>query len=198
MIKVAFFLLIGLLIKTQVQAQAKIEGLGRFKINKTSVALLDTLETEGFKRTIIHTRSEQRATELARHKTIAEVKPVTYASNPRVRISTCKDVKVFFIPFIEIDGFRVNDVYLVFYCNILAGIQADRSVKLVSVFESEYGKAPLVVEHKEHFCINPSAAVKKNYTHRAYTQRWRNNTILCVSSLGEPGIMIVPGVCSIM
>lgn len=169
--------------------QNKIEGIGKFKLKKTTIKYIDTLCIEkNFERQPIRTIREYFN---SKHKInlIVEVFPdtvkfeVSPLSIPNSHF--CKVTRVFFIPRITISGIEVSGTFLTFYNDTLVEILSDYSNEVVDAFELKYGKPEIDKKEKEENCIDKETGTTKSTISTTYYQRWNNNDIKCSAILED-------------
>lgn len=166
--------------------QAKIEGVGKFKLKKTTTAFLDTLAKEqDFDKTTIRNYDEYFKLRYKKDK-VAEVFPDTvksYNSPPYARL--CGDVRVFYLPKIKISDIDIAEMYLTFYKDTLVSIQVDYAREIVEALELKYGKPELDTKEKEVTCTLKLTGSDIKYTETMYYQKWENGDIKCTAAIGD-------------
>lgn len=167
-------------------AQNKIEGIGKFKLKKTTTAFLDTLAKEqDFDRTTMRNYSEYFKLRYKKGK-IAEVFPDTvksYDSPPYAHL--CKDVRVFYLPKIKISDIDITEMYLTFYKDTLIDIHVDYKKEIVDALELKYGKPELDTKEKQVTCTLKLTGTDIKYTETMYYQKWENGNIKCTAAIGD-------------
>jgi hypothetical protein len=133
--------------------QDKIEGIGKFKLKKTTTAYLDTLVKEkDFDRETIHSFEEYFSLRSRTNK-LAEIFPDTVKTyNSPSYSHYCADARVFYIPKIEIAGIVLTDTYLTFYKDTLVDINTDYSSQITEAFGLKYGEPQIETKDKEVKC----------------------------------------------
>lgn len=181
---VTFFLLTSLSAITF--AQDKIEGIGKFKLKKTTTAYLDTLAKEkDFDRETIRTWEDYFKLRYKKEK-LAEVFPDTVkAYNSPSYAHSCKDTRVFYIPKMEISGIELTDTYLTFYKDTLVNINTDYKMEITEAFELKYGKSELEKKEKEVECTLKLTGGTITYTETMFYQYWTNGSIKCTAAIGD-------------
>ncbi|MBS1775900.1 MAG: hypothetical protein JSS64_06415 [Bacteroidetes bacterium] len=166
--------------------QDKIEGIGKFKLKKTTIAYLDTLVKEkDFDREVIKSYDDYFKIMYKKDK-LAELFPdtvKTYNSPPYTHY--CKDTRVFYIPKMTISDIEVKDTYLTFYKDTLVNINTDYSSEIVEAFELKYGKAELEKKEKEVKCTLKLTGSTISYTETMFYQYWDNGNIKCTAAIGD-------------
>lgn len=175
-----------LLLSFSALGQNKIEGIGKFKLKKTTTALLDTLAKEqDFDRITIKSFEEYFGLRYKKNK-IAEVFSDTvksYNSPPYSHL--CKNVRVFYLPKIKISDIDISEMYLTFYDDTLIDIHVDYNKDVVEALELKYGAPVLDTKEKEVSCtVNLTGATVK-YTETMYYQKWENGNIKCTAAIGD-------------
>ncbi|MGC4023044.1 MAG: hypothetical protein QM734_14415 [Cyclobacteriaceae bacterium] len=160
-------ILILSLISIQSFAQLKIDGLDKFKINKTTVGFIDSLAKDNNLK-IVKSYSSHRlyiATQGQMDDMIIEISYDTINEQSNDPYShSCKYSRVFFLPRAQILGAEVEGLYLIFYRNRLIKMIVHDRNKLVGGLIAKYGE--------------PS--VKSKYTESNYYYKWANGDIICV------------------
>ena len=180
------FFISFLLLSIRSFGQNKIEGIGKFKIKKTSVAYLDTLAKEQeLDRETISTFDDYFKMRYKTNK-LAEVFPDTvdtYKSPSYAHY--CKDARVFYIPKMKISEIELKDTYLTFYKDTLIQINTDYSSEVTEAFELKYGKAEIEKKEKEVKCTLKMTGTDVTYTETMYYQYWENGSIKCIAAIGD-------------
>lgn len=162
------FLFLLLFFSTALFGQNKIEGIGQFKLKKTSIAFLDSLAKEKY------------------FDKFVEISPDTadkYNSSPYAHL--CKDARVFYIPEIKISEIKMKEMYLTFYKDTLISINTDWSEEIVEALELKYGSGELKKKDKEVKCTLNSTGETVTYTETMFYQYWENGNIKCTAALGD-------------
>lgn len=157
---------------------SKIEGIGNFKISKTTTLIISELEKELNTNTIkVHSVLEIFDLE-KKSNAIAEILPDTIDeySSP-IKASFCPDVKVFYINKYKISEITCKDVYLTFYKGLLTEFQCDVSDELSEAMVIKYGKPTKEKKEKYIDCFyNYSGNVVKHKEITVY-EKWNNVNI---------------------
>lgn len=166
--------------------QDKIEGIGKFKLKKTTIAFLDTIVKEKkFDREVIKSYDEYFKIMYKKDK-LAELFPDTvkiYNSPPYTHY--CQDTRVFYIPKMIISDIEIKDTYLTFYKDTLVNINTDYSSEIVEAFELKYGKAEIEKKEKEVKCTLKLTGSTISYTETMFYQYWSNDNIKCTAAIGD-------------
>jgi hypothetical protein len=166
--------------------QNRIEGIGKFKLKKTSVTYLDTLAKEqGLDREKINTFKEYYNLRRETNK-LAEifVDTVERYNSPSYS-HYCKDARVFYIPKMKISEIELSNTYLTFYKDTLVEINTDYEREITEAFELKYGKAEIEKKEKEIKCTLKLSGAEISYTEIMYYQYWNNGNIRCTAALGD-------------
>lgn len=165
--------------------QDKIEGIGRFKLKKTTVAYIDTLEKEKkFDRESIRSWNDFFKLRFKKDK-IAEVFADTLNTYNSTSYSHyCSDTRVFYISRIEIAGIELTDTYLLFYKDTLVAINTDYKSEIAEAFKLKYGEPQLEKKETETKCTLKLTGSELSYTDPMYYQYWTNNDIRCTAAIG--------------
>lgn len=166
--------------------QDKIEGIGKFKLKKTTTAYLDTLVKEkDFDRETIKNYDDYFKLMYKKDK-LAEMFPdtvTTYNSPPYSHY--CKDTRVFYIPKMTISEIELKDTYLTFYKDTLVDIHTDYTSEIVEAFELKYGKSEIDKKEKEVKCTLKLTGGTITYTETMFYQYWENGNIKCTAAIGD-------------
>lgn len=165
---------------TTVQArQTTIDGLGKFKIDKTDTNIIKELEKE--------LRTKTKPYELfSRNKNnIFLLVPGGY-SYPEP--SLCPDVKEYIISEYNIADIKVENLKLKFYKSKLFDIgirDLGAKAEIVAALKMKYGEPEMKKDVEKITCINNLTGNKVTHDQVNYYETWRNGDILASRHLGE-------------
>ncbi|WP_123985231.1 hypothetical protein [Taibaiella soli] len=177
-------LIAALLISNLIFAQDKIEGIGPFKINRTTTAYVDTLVNDGYKKITVKTADPQSTVRGLKEKAIAELMPDSTKLYNSPHTHRCNGVRTFFIPFMEIAGITIENIYLTFYHDVLVDISTDYSAELKNALMLKYGEVPAQELSSENNCTLPATKADMSLTAKSYYYTWKNEGIKCIASIG--------------
>lgn len=167
-------------------AQQKIEGIGRFKINKTlAYSIFDSLRTEGYNEYDV-TDGQQGFAYEGKEKVILNLvaNPVEKYNSP-INSHSCKISKTVCIPSINISGIDIADFYLTFYDDTLIEIDIKYSKELGDAIELKYGKVVPAKKTHNIDCIYSLTGNKQTLAEETFTSTWKNGIIECSIILGN-------------
>ncbi len=166
--------------------QNKLEGIGKFKIKKTTTAYLDTLSKEqDFERTTIKSFMDNFMLTNQINK-IAEIFPDTvntYNSPPNAHYS--KDVRAFYIPTIKISEIDISNTYLIFYKDTLVGINTNYTSEIADAFEVKYGNPAISKMEKVVKCTLKLTGGIVTYVDTTFYYTWENGEIKCIAAISD-------------
>lgn len=167
-------------------AQNKIEGIGKFKIQKTTTSSLDSIVKElDYDREKITSWDEYFKISSKENK-IAEIFPDTVNKYGSLSYSTyCTTARVFYIPRFKVSGIELKNTYFTFYKDTLIKIKTDYSGDIIDAFETKYGKPVLDKSEKKVECTLTYTGTKVTYKETIYYQYWENENIKCTAAIGE-------------
>ncbi|WP_148289331.1 hypothetical protein [Fibrella aestuarina] len=139
---------ISLTALSQPQTSSRIDGIGRFKIGKTTTAIIDSLVAErGGK---VKEIEEQPMLEAAT-RSIYKLVPST-KTNYTLNSSLCPDTEVYLLGQVEVAGIKIRQVYLIFYQNVLAEFRSKTSAELSEALRLKFGKPTVDIRTKDEVC----------------------------------------------
>jgi len=166
-------------------AQSNIEGIGKFKIKKTTIAYLDTICKEQDLDRVIF-RNFQDQMKGGRRAKLAEIIADTltmYSSPSHARFR--KEVKVFYISKMRISTIDITNTYLTFYRDTLVDINTDFTLDISQALELKYGKGEVEQKDKIINCTITFTGQKVEHTETMFYTRWRNGDITCTAAVGD-------------
>jgi hypothetical protein len=185
-----FFFTIGLLTLSMldlIAQQAKIEGIGIFKISKDTSSIIQELEKQlDTKCRKFYSMSDVFNLEDESKVVIAELFPDTVdIYHSPVRASFCSQVRVFFINKYIIAGITLNNIYLTFYNGYLTEIYCDITTELNEAIHLKYGDPVIENKVKEIECINNNTGNTIKHKEQTIYQRWENGEIKATACLSN-------------
>lgn len=180
-----FLLLITVLASGFCFGQEKIEGIGKFKIGKTSIEVIRELETElSASIETINTINDRRVYSPGQSAAIYQVLP--NRDQPlmsAIHASFCATVKVYLIPNYTISGIKIKNMYLSFENDVLQVLTIDSSTEIDEALTSKYGEPALNVDKKTVNCVYKLTGATVPYEDVTYRKKWINGTIEAESTL---------------
>ncbi len=159
-------------------APGKIDGIGKFKIGKTTLAVIAELESE------LNTQVKQAKTqddvyqESGHYNVILELIPDTVSEyDGPSAASQCLAVKSYLIPRYKLADIGLEDVKLIFVGGVLADFQCSEPNELVEALEIKYGKTPVKATEETIYCTLNLTGQRISHKETMYTQSWGSATI---------------------
>lgn len=157
---------------------AGLEGLGRFKINKTTPAVIEEV-TKELGCTVQHAYSMTR---LSAAEDSSVVFKLDYESSDEYpdatyHASACPDAQVFFIPNYSVAEIPLKGLCLTFYKGLLARIDVEGAKDLAEAFEVKYGAPKMDVTRTPVPCIYVNTGNRTSYTNETYVSHWYNGPL---------------------
>ncbi|SKC09482.1 hypothetical protein SAMN05660477_02977 [Soonwooa buanensis] len=167
---ILFFVLI---VFGQTFAQSNIEGIGIFKINKTKVAIIDSLKNVDYMLQVCEVPQTCNISSYASttSKKIFELKKQDKIVSDYPLID---NAQVFILSKYDVADFTIKELRLKFYNGVLYDIHTDNIIPLVQKLELKYKSEPKVDE-KEITCSSVYGQYKR--TEGTYTTVFRDDTI---------------------
>ncbi|MCK8490432.1 hypothetical protein M0L20_01135 [Spirosoma sp. RP8] len=156
------------LISLSSYAQDKIEGIGRFRIGRSTIGLIDSLVSESGEQLSVvdNYMFDQENT------SIGEL--VINRQNPHespIGSSFCPDVRVFYMNQYEVSGIALTKIYLIFKNERLISLKSSNSMELEEALALKYGEKEPTVRTKPVSCGNETIL----------SRRWVNNTLIATT-----------------
>ncbi|GAB3994665.1 hypothetical protein GCM10028807_32780 [Spirosoma daeguense] len=179
-IYVSFFFFISII---QVFAQAKIEGIGKFKIGVTNLSVIEDLSNElRVKPKVLTTYSEYFQAERGKSGIyILQDDGKSVSTLPHS--SLCDGVEVYYINKYTISEIELENIFLTFNDGVLVEFACDSSRELTEAIELKYGKGELEAKAKKVSCLYNYTGAKVELEETTYTTTWQNKSIKAVSLL---------------
>ncbi|MDD2307710.1 MAG: hypothetical protein PHP53_23610 [Prolixibacteraceae bacterium] len=166
--------------------QTKIEGIGKFKLKKTTTAYLDTLcKEQGFVRIPIKNYEMYLGVKNDVNKLIEFYPDTTNLRDGIMYAHHCKNVRAFLMQRITISGIEISGTFLTFYNDTLVQIRTDYNNKIVEAFTLKYGNPELSKKEREVECTLKETGVDIKLLSATYYQTWGNDNIKCSAVLGD-------------
>lgn len=182
-------LFVFFIVPTTAIAQSKIDGVGPFRIGKSTSSTLDKIASEN--NITINTRSTSMDRYLADGATYKITKNIFLLKEPgedEIQDSYykhSKDVKVYMIDYIEISSIPFIKLYLSFYKDTLYSIHTEGSTEIIEAMTTKYGEPKLNIVRKKVKCTSRIAG---NYEVEeiTYNSEWTTGlaTIKAKSDVG--------------
>lgn len=144
--------------------QSKIEGVGQFKIGKTTLAIIDELKSNGV--------------------FVKEMKPDTNKLNSVPFASYCSQTRVFSLGTVTVSGVELQYPFLKFYNGILIDFYCDGTTSLSDALHTKYGNPAVKSEKKIINCSN-ALGVRTQQEETLFESTWSNGNILAVYVLNK-------------
>ena len=157
-------------------AQNKIEGIGKFKIGKTTISVTEEIAREMGDKIIIideylsRGRDHFRIDEIVVNETHPHRSPTEASFYPGVR--------TFHITTYKVAGITINNLILTFKNGILIGLNCVGSFDLAESLALKHGNPMLKTELKKVMCGQALDKNKLELEVAEYTQSWANGKIL--------------------
>jgi hypothetical protein len=155
----------------------KLEGIGKFKIGKTTLAIIPELETElstKTKRALTYSDVNAEKDRTA----ILELIPDSISSfKGPVYASQCKDVKVYLLPKYTVAGIELTQVRLRFYNGKLIDFSCDEAGKLADALTVKYGPAHSDYKERPIPCTLRNTGVSITRTGQTATKSWGSESL---------------------
>lgn len=138
--------------------QNKIDGIGQFRIGKTTTAAIDQMAND--KNVKINTASTSMDRYLADGETYKITKNIFVLAAPSgddfedPHFKHSKDVKVYLIDYMEISGVPFSKLYLSFYKDTLYSIYSEGRSEIREAMTTKYGEPVLKVIKKKIKCTS--------------------------------------------
>lgn len=166
--------------------QEKMEGIGRFKLNKTTIEYLDTLSSEkGYDRSVVNNFSEIFRLRGRSNKLIEIVKDTVEGYRSPTYSHYCKYARVFYIPEITISNVSIKELYLTFLNDTLISIHLDYSSEVVDALNLKYGEGRLESKERETECTLKLTGANVTYNDKMFYRHWENGKINCTAAIGN-------------
>nr|GFB63580.1 hypothetical protein [Tanacetum cinerariifolium] len=149
----------------------KMEGIGKFKIGKTTLAIIPELEAEmEVKVKRVGSYSDYAKAEGG---DILELIPdATDDLKGPPYASLCPAAKVYMLPAYKVADIYLANVKLTFYNDILIDFHCDGSTELIEALGLKYGKPSMKKDEKDVPCTFTHTGNKIVYKEVTYTQSW--------------------------
>jgi hypothetical protein len=173
-----------LILVSALSAQDKIEGVGKFRIDKTGIAVIAELEQE------LHLQVK-KITTFAEYVAFAGLRDgnVMYEMTPDT--TTTKDrpdwatypanCKVYFLLKYKIDKIEYKHITLVFCNDTLVDFTSNGSAKIIHMMKAKYGKPVEYTHHENASNSNTQAPVDIKIT----DWNWTNNSLIARAEMVE-------------
>lgn len=165
--------------------EQKIEGIGQFKISKSTISIIDDLASQmGVKIKSISESVSLSNAKINNERYIFKlIKDSTRSDFLQPSYSTsCPDFAVYAIFEIAISSFFFDNVYLTFYQDTLISFKSDHVENLDQALAVKFGKPELFDDEKDITCVYTytGATIKKKEMN--LKQTWKNEYIEAVVS----------------
>ncbi|PKO01664.1 MAG: hypothetical protein CVU43_11810 [Chloroflexi bacterium HGW-Chloroflexi-5] len=156
--------------------QCNIEGLGKFKIGKTKISIINDLEKELNTKVVVISDG---------YKIFLKKKEPKYIIEDRSYglFSSCPDVKEYHISVYNIADMQIKELQLGFYKDVLFRIDCNSSKELEEALKIKYGEPELKWDKKSVSCIYKYSGNEVNYNDNTFTLKWQNGNIMATNYL---------------
>jgi hypothetical protein len=188
---VTFFLM--LTIAQFAMAQELVEGIGKFKIHKASIRLIDSLAKEmGGMGNITSSNDEVEASRAREdgdyrfYEVLCDTNNMGHdlSSNPVYAVSY-PHTRVFYLTYYEIAGITINDIHIMFYKDTLISFTSNCRIEMEQALDLKYGKGELTEQEKDVHCSYVNGNGEVTYKEKKYTKVWPGKNVTCTSELEE-------------
>ncbi|WP_343633433.1 hypothetical protein [Fluviicola sp.] len=172
---------------SQISDSIKIEGIGLFKIGKTTVSSIEELSKK-FSTKIKSTNSSSDLYNLTtnNNKIIIQLFADTVKTyNSPSYTSYSSNVKTYRIIGYSAADIELNDLTVKFYNDTLYYMNCNMSSDLNNAIKLKYGEGKIEVKEKEVVCKNRSTGIERKLIEKTYFQKWDHDDIMAVSILSE-------------
>ena len=166
-------------------AQSKIEGIGRFKILKTKVSVIDSILSEtsyAFNKVSSMRDFYQKSTI---QNSICELTIDTNTTSQIPFSHYCKWVKTFFIPKIKIADIPISNVYLTFYKDTLIEFKCDGSIAISEALDLKYGQSKVTKTEKKSTCTLKSIKESMPFIETTYFSTWGTGDVTATGIVSD-------------
>jgi hypothetical protein len=156
-------------------SQDKIEGIGRFKVGKATISLVQAIATET-RVPVAIVDTSVKVDKLAKSQ-IVEIKSSAHAgraSIPSFSSSLCAHVRVFYLNNYREADIDLQSVYLYFADDVLVKFTCYATSKLNSALETKYGQPEANIVKLYSDC---------DYDAKSFILTWPNDSIVATLSL---------------
>lgn len=171
---------------TTIRQSHGMEGVGRFKINKTTLSFMSELAIE-FNTTIQKSSNILRMSQAALMDSSLVFEIVGPVEDPTETpfASICSDVRVFYIPTFTASDIKLEGIDLSFYKGILIEITTEYSDELNSAFEIKYGPPKLNFKENIKNCVFINSGGKTSHKGSTITRAWHNGNLRASSYMSK-------------
>jgi hypothetical protein len=165
---------------------AGMDGLGRFKINKTTTAVIDDLCKE-LDVPLQHGYSMMRLAGLDDSIAVMEVDYQSRDEFPDASqfSNGCAGYRAVYLPNYTIADIALKGIVLKFYNNVLIGIQVENPSTLAEAFAVKYGKPALKVTRTPKVCLFTNTGNKVTYQDESFYSTWYNGSVTANSTTAK-------------
>lgn len=170
------YLVTAFLLSTSCLAQSKINGIGPFKIGKTTIGIVNQIAQESgdslrsYDSNYYLDEGRLRIIELISNKADLSKSPTAVLFSPNTR--------VFLVSTYRVAGIDLNNLYLTFKGDQLARIACSGAEKLTDALLTKYGEVPIKTTKTKSVCVYKSTGNKLDIVDATYIRRWVNGTVI--------------------
>lgn len=166
-------------------AQDKIEGVGKFKVKKTTTSIMKDIATELGTKIQIVTNYDQyfdltSPSSLLKKQRVLEFKPDTIdkANYYNTTLATlCPEYQVFLITSYDIAGINLKNIRLTYFRDTLAAFHCDYSTQIKEALTLKYGASKDTATTKDVLCTFTYTGNQVTYKEVTSYNRWNNDDI---------------------
>ena len=145
------------------------EGIGKFKINKSTTDVIDNIEKD--------VKSSFEITNIVEfynnlYTIDLQLKEIIFDDS----ISVCRDSRIFYISSYSISNIELKNIYLLFYKDVLIEFRCDKNKELDVLFTMKYGR-PYILQ-RSYSNVHSNTLV---YDEHIYRFLWKEGSILTIS-----------------
>jgi hypothetical protein len=178
------FTLVSSLAFCQDSIQPKIEGIGGFKINKTTTSIIKELEKTLNIQTIRTNSMDYVFSQdkMAGNYILELYRDSVNTYNSPTYAPALNEVKVYKVKGVKVAEIELTEMYLHFYRDTLIEINCGYTMDLIDAIRTKYGNGTSEIKEKDIQC---SSKIAGTFTVKEQTsyERWQNNNIEAVSCI---------------
>lgn len=160
-------------ISVNCMGQSKISGIGPFKINNTTISIIDSLSRElgPFEKV----NDGVKGVSMSHFEAIYNFEK-TYGSPAGA--SACSKVRVFCLEQIIISGITFKQVDLVFYNDTLKQFMSSFGKEISEAIKTKYGEPKMDKKEKKITCINKATGNQYQEEEYSLSLTWQGNNVV--------------------
>jgi hypothetical protein len=154
--------------------QCNIEGIGIFKIDKTTIDVIKELENEFGTKTDIIYDFKDRYNAKGKYNSIFLIDT---SNNRYPGSSLCPETKEYYIPVYKIADMEIRDIKLKFYKDILYEFDCTSTQELFEALKIKYGTPDIKKDTKVVSCLYKYTGNNVALEENTFTSTWTNGNI---------------------